>query len=150
MHGDGAQPPIPLKMTTNIEMQFAEVVYHEFTLEANLQLVDHVYVACQNDEVVYIYDHNHNVVATLENIQRVICMAPGKAFVHNKIRECIHTIFNRIASIHREISIQDALALLHKPIQLLHIDFTSNSPFNNAVLTSICCISKSSPMPMQI
>ena len=46
-------------------MQLAEVTHLELDFEATLQLVDHVHIACQNDDVFYIYDYNHNIVESL-------------------------------------------------------------------------------------
>ena len=65
MHGNGVGLLIPFEMNFEEEMQLGEVIHLEFTLEARLQLVDHVHTACQNDEVVYIYDYNHNVITSL-------------------------------------------------------------------------------------
>lgn len=45
-------------------MQFVEVTHLKFALYDRLQLIDHVNIACQNDEVVYIYD-NFNVLTNL-------------------------------------------------------------------------------------
>ena len=56
MQGNGAGPPILLEMNSEEEMQLAEVSHLDFALEARLQLVDHVYLTCQNDEIIYIYD----------------------------------------------------------------------------------------------
>lgn len=68
MHGDGAGPPIPLKMNVRKEMQLAKVAHLELTLEASLQLVDHVHDAYQNDGVAYIHDDNYNVMENLQNV----------------------------------------------------------------------------------
>lgn len=46
-------------------MQFAKVNHLEFVLEAKLQFVDNVPIACQIDEVVFIYEYNHKVVTSL-------------------------------------------------------------------------------------
>ena len=54
MHGNGVGFSIPLKMNVEKNMQLAEVIHLDFTIEARLQPVDRVHVACQNDEVVYI------------------------------------------------------------------------------------------------
>ena len=65
MNGHGARPPIPLKINSEEEMQPAEVTHLEFVLKARLQLVHHVYIAYQNDEVININYYNHNVIVTL-------------------------------------------------------------------------------------
>ena len=71
-------------MNAEKEMQLAKVAHLKFALKASLQLVDHVHVVCQNDKVVYIYDHNHNAVKNLQNVQRVIHTALRKFFVHKE------------------------------------------------------------------
>ena len=55
----------PLEMDFEKKMQLAEIGHLKFALETRLQLVDDVHIACQDDKVAYIYDYNHNVVATL-------------------------------------------------------------------------------------
>ena len=65
MHGNGAHLHIPLEMNSEEEMQLAKVTHLEFAFKARLQLVDHIYIICQNDKVVYIH---HNVVTSLLNI----------------------------------------------------------------------------------
>ena len=44
-------------------------------LHARFQFVDLIHIACQNDEVVYVYIYKHNLVGRLQNVQRVISMA---------------------------------------------------------------------------
>lgn len=65
MHDDDARPSIPLEMNFGEKIQLAEVIHLKFALEARLQLVGHIYIDCQNDKVVYIYDYNYNVVEIL-------------------------------------------------------------------------------------
>ena len=43
----------------------AEDTHLEFKFEAGLQLIDHVHITCQNDDVFYTYNYNPNVVASL-------------------------------------------------------------------------------------
>ena len=83
-HGNGASPPISLKMNFKKGMQLAEVTHFEFVLKARLQLVDHIHITCQNYEFVYTHDYNHNVVVNLQNIQRMIRMTPRKTFVYKE------------------------------------------------------------------
>ena len=84
MYGNGVGLPIPFKMNADQKMQYAEVTHLEVTFKASLLLIDHVHVACQNDEVIYVYDYNYNVVASLQTVQRVIRMTLRKAFVHKE------------------------------------------------------------------
>jgi hypothetical protein len=65
-------------------MQLAEVIHLEFVLKIRFQLIDNVHIVCQYDEVVYIYDYNHNVMAGLQNIHQVICMTPCNVFVQKE------------------------------------------------------------------
>jgi len=57
-------------------MQFVEVIHLVYMFKDRLQLVNHVHIAYQNDEVVDICDYNHNIVVNLQNIQLVLRMAP--------------------------------------------------------------------------
>jgi hypothetical protein len=54
MYDNGVGSPIPFELTFEEEMQFIKVTHLEFVLKARLQLIDHVHIACQNDEVLYI------------------------------------------------------------------------------------------------
>jgi hypothetical protein len=65
MHDNGVGLHIPLKMNSNEEIQLVEVTHLELALEARFQLIDHVHISCQNDEILYIYDYNHNIMASL-------------------------------------------------------------------------------------
>ena len=65
IHGNNAGSPIPFEMNSKKEMQLAEVTHLELALEARLRLVDHVHIPRQNDEVLYICNYNHNIVASL-------------------------------------------------------------------------------------
>ena len=60
---NGTGSPIPLEMNSEEEMQLTDIIHLEFVLEARLQFVNQI--VCQNDEVIYIYDNNHNVMANL-------------------------------------------------------------------------------------
>lgn len=60
MYDYGANQYFPFQMNSAKKMQFAEVTHLEFLLEARLQLVDHIQIVDQNDEVVYKYDYNYN------------------------------------------------------------------------------------------
>ena len=72
-------------------------------LEARLQFVHYVRIASQYDEVVYIYNYNHNIMASLHNIQLAIRIAPHKIFILQRICECIRTMLFQIASTCRAI-----------------------------------------------
>lgn len=65
-----------------------------------LQLVDHVHIAYENDEVVYKCDYHHNIVVSLQNMQLVIRMAHRKTFVHkeygNVVIPCPQGLFQTI------------------------------------------------------
>ena len=39
-------------------MQLPNVTHHEFVLEVGLQFVDHIQIACQYNEIVYVYNYN--------------------------------------------------------------------------------------------
>jgi hypothetical protein len=63
MNHDGAV--IPFEMNSKEAMQLTKVIYLKYMLKASLQRVNHIHIARQNDEVVYIYDYDHNIMASL-------------------------------------------------------------------------------------
>ena len=105
-------------------MQLVKVDHLKFALEARLQLFDHVSIACQDDEI-YIYDYNYNVIASLSNIQRVVRMAPCKVSIH---KEYVHALVPCSSRLLQSIEqffgfAYDILsAILHKPLRLLYVD----------------------------
>ena len=65
MHDNGAGPPIILRVNSEEKMQLNKVTHFKIVLEAIFQFIDDVHIVCQNDDVVHIYDYNHNVVVNL-------------------------------------------------------------------------------------